>query len=188
MTFDHLLKHESDTPVEKETLETLAEYSNELVLLRDEVSALERALKDKKKQLTKYEQDLIPSAMLALGLMEIKLTSGHQLFIKEELSCSVKNYEKLYDFLEARGDDALMKTSIDLDKLPQNILNRIIKDLKEQYDIDGTAKLNIHPQTLKAYFKRLCGIGSNEDAQVPLAAIDEDMLSTYTYYKVGIKK
>jgi len=183
----HLEAHVADAP-EPSSLETIMTYANQLIAERDKLAELEQKAKAKKKEVLKLEQDLLPNAMMELGLDEIKLKTGEKISIKEELSCSVKNYEMLYDFLEEQGDDALMKTSIALDKLPQNILNRILKDLKENYDIDGTSQLYIHPNTLKAYFRRLCGIGTDDPARVPLASIDEDMLSTYTYYKVAVKK
>lgn len=188
MSFEHLLKHEADNPEEETTLETITAYAEALVVQREALEEAEKEAKRIKEHVTKLEQDLLPEAMLSLGMKSFTLSSGQQIGIKEELSCSVKNYEKLYDFLEERGDDALMKTSIEVGKLPQNILYRVLKDLKNNYDLDGTSKLYIHPSTLKAYFRRLCGVGSEEPAKVPLAAIDEEMLSTYTYFKVAVKK
>lgn len=183
----HLEEHIEDQP-EESSLESLTAYAEALIVKREELSELDQKAKDKKKEVLKLEQELIPQTMMDLNMKSFQLGSGHQIAIKEELSCSVKNYEKLYDFLEERGDDALMKTSIEVGKLPQNILNRIINDLKTTYDVDGTSKLYIHPSTLKAYFRRLCGIGTGDAAQVPLASIDDDMLSTFTYYKVAVKK
>ena len=49
----------------------------------------------------------------------------------------------------------------------------ILRELKDTYDIDATNKTYIHPATLRAYFKRLCGIGGDAEAKVPLAEIDE---------------
>lgn len=183
----HLTDHVEDQP-EVSSLEEISSYGNALIEKKEELAELEAKVKEKKAEVTKLEQELLPQAMLSIGMRSFKLSSGEELSIKEELSCSVKNYDKLYDFLEERGDDALMKTSIEVGKLPQNILNRVLKDLKEKYDLDGTSKLYIHPSTLKAYFRRLCAVGIEGEAQVPLAAIDEDMVSTFTYYKVGIKR
>ena len=183
----HLETHEADEP-EESSLEAITAYAEALVAKREDLEELEAKAKTLKAEVTKLEQDLLPEAMIKLGMKAFTLSSGQQVAIKEELSCSVKNYEMLYDFLEERGDDALMKTSIEVGKLPQNILNRVLKDLKDNYDLDGTSKLYIHPSTLKAYFRRLCGVGTDEPAKVPLATIDEDMLSTFTYFKVGVTK
>lgn len=183
----HLTEHVAEQP-EESTLETLMAYGEMLVQRREEAAEIETTLKEKKKEILRLEQELLPELMIELGLTGFTLKSGQQINIQEELSVTVKNYELLYDFLEERGDDSLMTTAIEFGKLPQSILNKVIRDLKEKYDIEGTSKLAMHPQTLKAYFKRLCGVGGEDQAQVPLAAINEEMLSTYTYYKVRVKK
>lgn len=186
MSLEHLIEHESEE-VSETTLEALTAYAEALVVKREELEELEALVKEKKAEVNKLEQELLPEAMISLGMASFELSSGKKIAVKEELSCSVKNYEKLYDFLEQRGDDALMKTSIEVGKLPQNILNNVLRDLKETYDLDGAPKLYIHPSTLKAYFKRLCAVGTENNAEVPLAAIDDEMISTYTYYKVSVK-
>lgn len=180
-----LEEHVADAP-EVSSLEAISLYAHALVEKREEATNMEVALKEKKEEIRKLEQELLPNAMLSVGLESIKLASGEKVEVKEELSCSVKDYAKLYDFLEEQGDDALMKTSIEIGKLPQNILDMILRELKNTYDLDCTSKLYIHPSTLKAYFKRLCGVGSDEPAKIPLAKIDEEMISSFTYYKVGI--
>ena len=186
-SLSHLTEHVSDAP-DVSSLETIMTYAEALVEKRAELEKLELECKEKKAEVTKLEQELLPQAMLSAGLNSLELRSGAKVSVKEELSCSVKDYSMLYDFLEEQGDDSLMKTSIEIGKLPQNIINRILRELKSTYDIDGTSKLYIHPSTLKAYFKRLCGVGGDSEATVPIAAISEEMLAIFTYYKVGIKK
>ena len=180
-----LEEHVADAP-EVSSLEAISAYAYALAEKREEAEELELKLKEKKEEVRKLEQELLPSAMLSVGLTSLKLASGQKVEVKEDLSCSVKDYQKLYNFLEQQGDDALMKTSIEVGKLPQNILDRILRDMKKTYDLDCTSKLYIHPSTLKAYFKRLCAIGTDDEAKVPLAKIDEEMISAFTYYKVSI--
>lgn len=187
MSFEHLLAHEAQEQPEETTLEAIALYAEALEIKREEKAKLEVELAAVNKEVTKLEQVLLPETMLKLGITSLTLKSGKVVSIKEELSCSVVDYEKLYDFLEEQGDGSLMKTSIEVGKLPQNVLNRVIRDLKEQYDIDGEGRMYIHPSTLKAYFKRLCGVGGDDQAKVPIASLDTEMVNTYTYYKTGIK-
>ena len=183
---DHAENNE-ETPTVS-SLEEVTAYSEALIEKRAELKIMEADAKAKKKEVLKLEQELLPQALLSIGLQSIQLRSGETVSVKEDMSCSVKDYSKLYDFLEEQGDDALMKTSIEVGKLPQNILNMILKEMKDTYDIDATSQLYIHPSTLKAYFKRLCGIGEGVEAKVPLASIDEEMLGTFTFYKVAVKK
>lgn len=183
---DHLTDHVADAP-EVSSLEQISEYGKQLVIKRDELTKLEVQVKEKKKEITKLEQELLPEALISVGLSSISLSDGNTISISEEISCSVADYELLEKFLEEQGDDALLKSTLEVGKLPNNIMNMILRELKNTYDIDAVNKTYIHPATLKAYFKRLCGIGTNAEAKVPLAEINEDMINTYTYYKVAIK-
>lgn len=188
MDLSHLTEHEEKVDESKDLLEKITELGQDLIAHKEELEELEDLVKNKKKAIEKIEQDLLPKAMISLNIKKFELSSGYELSIKEELACSVKNYEKLYDFLEDQGDDALMKTTIEVGKLPKNIQAKVLAELKEVFGLEGIAKMYIHPQTLKAYFKRLCGIGTDTEAKIPLAAVDEEIVNTYTYYKVSIKK
>lgn len=186
-SLDHLTEHVAAEP-EATTLEQITEYAMILQNKREELAEIEADVKDKKAVINKLEQELLPEAMLAVGLTEFKLASGKKVSLKEELSCSVKDYSLLGTFLEERGDDALLKSTIEVGKLPDNIVGMILNDLKDKYDIDGTSKTYIHPSTLKAYFKRVCGVGSDVPADVPIAELNEEMVNTFTYYKTTISK
>lgn len=183
---EHLMEHVADEP-EVDALEAISMYAKELIEVRKELKAVEDQAKELKKHVTKFEQDLIPNAMLKVGMTSFEMKTGEKIAIKENLSCSVVDYNRLYEFLEEQGDDSLMRTSIELGKLPQNILNMVMKELKNKYDLDCSHKLNMHPSTLKAYFNRLCGIGGEVEAIVPLSELPEEMVKTFTYYKTTVK-
>lgn len=186
---EHLLEEvEKDKAVPKEdVLKRIAYYAGKLLIAQQELKEAEEEYEKKKVVVLELEQTKLPQEMLSIGMTEFKMTQGHSVSIKEQLSCSVKSYEKLQKFLEERGDDALMKTSLELGKLPKNVLERIKKTILETFEVESESKLYIHPQTLKAYFTKLCGIGGKTEAEIPLAAIDEEMISRFTYYKTTIK-
>jgi len=187
---EHLLKEveaSGEQVAGEDSLRKITEYADSLLVCKEEIADMESKLAEKKKVANKLEQELIPESMLAVNMTSFQLASGKTVSIKEQLSCSVKDYDLLYDFLEERGDDAIMKIAIELGKLPKSILELVIKHLQTEFDLSVEHKMYIHPQTLKAYFTRLCGIGSEEPSELPLGKLDENMVGTFTYYKTVVK-
>lgn len=148
---------------------------------------LETQMKDAKKEFNKVSQEDIPNAMMEVGLSEIKLTDGKKVSFKEEVSCSVKDYSKLDQFLSERGDEGLMKITLDVGRVPTNILSSILKDLYTKYDISAIPKQFVHPMTMASYVRKMCGINGKTVAEMSVAEIDDTMLSVYRFYKTTIK-
>lgn len=148
---------------------------------------LEEQAKVAKKAFNKVSQEDIPNAMLEVGLSEIKLTDGKKVSFKEDVSCSVKDYSMLDDFLTKRGEEGMMKMTLEIGKVPNNILKLILEDLAAKYDITALPKQFVHPSTMAAYVRRLCGINGKTEAELSVAEIDEAMLSVYRFYKTTIK-
>lgn len=187
---DHLLGEASRSAEEKpseDILQRISRLAQTFVERSEEMKRIEEQLKEKAKEVNKIGQELLPEAMLSVDMTSFQLASGKMVSIKEQLSCSVKDYDKLYDFLEERGDDALMKINIELGKLPKSVLALVVQHLLKEFDVAVEPKMYIHPATLKSYFTKLCGIGSGENSELPISAVDSDMVSTFTYYKTTVK-
>ncbi len=148
---------------------------------------LEAQAKSAKKAFNKVSQEDIPNAMMEVGLSEIKLSDGKKVSFKEDVSCSVKDYNKLDEFLSNRGEEGMMKMTLDIGKVPKNILRMILAELSNTYDIQAVPKQFVHPATMAAYVRRLCGINGKTEAQLSVAEIDETMLSVYRFYKTTVK-
>lgn len=148
---------------------------------------LEHRAKEAKKLFNKVSQEDIPNAMMEVGLSEIKLANGQKVSFKEDVSCSIKDYNKLDEFLSERGEDGMMKVTLEVGKTPKNILRMILKDLYEKYEITAVPKQFVHPMTMASYVRRLCGINGKTVAEMSVADIDETMLSVYRFYKTTIK-
>ena len=125
--------------------------------------------------------------MIDVDMTAFQLQSVEMVECKEEVSCSVKDYDMLYDFLEERGDGNLIKITLEIGKVPQSILSKIVQAINEKFGILAESKLYIHPMTLKSYITNLCGIGGKSEAELPLAALDSNMVGTFTYYKTTVK-
>jgi len=182
---EHLMAAEPE--VSEDSLAKISRLAVEFTQRQSELKELEAQVKAKKKEFNKISQELIPESMLAVGMTAFQLDSGQTVSFQEEVSVSVKDYDSLYNFLEDRGDDALMKINLEIGKVPKNILAMIVKTINETYGILATTKLYIHPMTLRSYIKKLCGVGGQSEGEMPLAELDENMISHYRFYKTKVK-
>jgi len=170
-----------------DSLLKLTALADQWINRKAEYILLEHKAAEAKKLFNKTSQEDIPNAMMEVGLSELKLTDGQKISFKEDVSCSIKDYNKLDEFLTERGEDGMMKITLEVGKVPKSILRMILKDLTEKYDISAMPKQFVHPATMAAYIRRLCGINGKTVAEVAVADIDETMLSIYRYYKTTIK-
>ena len=187
MNTNHLTDHVDDGALEDAvTLQSMMAYAGALDDRTTELKALEAKVKAKKKEVNKLK-DTLPAVMSQLGMSSMTMKNGHGVDVKEDINCTVVDIDKLYSFLEKRGDAALVRTSLDMGKIPKSILNIIIKLLKDKFDIEATGGLKIHPQTLNGYFRKLCGVGADTKCTVPVGDLDEEMVVAYLYNKVTVK-
>ena len=170
-----------------DSLLKLTALADQWIKRKAEYILLEHRAAEAKKLFNKTSQEDIPNAMMEVGLSELKLTDGQKISFKEDVSCSIKDYNKLDEFLTERGEDGMMKITLEVGKVPKSILRMILKDLTEKYDISAMPKQSVHPATIAAYIRRLCGIDGKTVAEVAVADIDETMVSIYRYYKTTIK-
>jgi len=152
-----------------------------------EFEDLEKRAKLAKDKFNKISQEDIPNAMMDVGISEFRLSSGEKVSFKEEVSCAVKDYDKLDVFLSERCEDGMLKTSLEMGKVPKNILSKLLQELNETYGISAIPKRIVHPQTMVAYIRRLCGINGKTEAEMSVAEIDPEMLSVYRHYKTTVK-
>jgi hypothetical protein len=182
----HLEDHEENAP--KDQLDRITDLARLMMDLEEELKQADATAKEAKKRFNKVSMELLPEAMMTAGLNNFELDNGATVSYKEELSASVKDYNKLSVFLQDHGDDALLKTSFNVEKLPQNIVNSIMRDFASKYGIDAEIKTFIHPQALKAYLSRMIGLKKGSKAKITIGDIDQEMCSTFTFYKSKVKQ
>lgn len=185
--FAHLVEDAGQEPVGDNVLKQVATLANQWKERKARVEALEAQLKEAKAEFNKVSQDALPNLLLQHGLGKISLATGEAIIVKEEVSASIKNMGRFYEFLLERGDAALVKTDLSFGKVPPEILDKIQSMLADTFDLYPEMKQVIHPQTLQKYIRDLCGIGGASEAAVPLSALDEDMITVFTYYKTTVK-
>lgn len=181
--------------------EGLAESSLErlqrLVNLYDEqlaaVEETEAAFEAAKKAFNKTSMEDIPEVLLGSGLSELRLADGRKVTVKEEISASVKDAPAFAEFVTERGDEDVLKTTLQLGKVPDNVLSAIKRMLAEKLDIYPEVTQTVHSQTLKKYIKEICGVGVEDPAQqlgdkyIPMHELPE-FINVYRYYKTTIKR
>jgi hypothetical protein len=188
--FSHLVDdkqaNEPNGEAQTDMLKRLMKHAKDLLEIEAEIKDAETLLKKLKESKRKYDQELIPQIMVSLGMEKFTLQTGETLSCKQDISCSVKDINTFYDFLLARGDEAICKTSFETGKLPREIIAAVVKLMQTELGIDATFKNKIHPSTLKSYIKNLCGFG-DADAEIPVSQLDETMISVFPFYRVKIK-
>lgn len=172
------------------------ERLHSLVKLYDEqaeaVAEAETALEVAKKAFNKTALEDIPELVLSTGLSELRLSDGRKLVVKEEISPSVKDATAFAAFVTERGEDDILKTTMQLGKLPENVIKALKRLLAEQLDLYPEITQSVHPMTLKKYIKEICGVGLEDpvarlgERYVPMCDLP-NCVSVYRYYKTVIK-
>lgn len=186
----HLLDHEQEQEI---PLDHLAQLVERFRFYEATIEKLEALLKEAKENFNAVSQVDIPQFLLQYGVSGVPLRSGEMLRISQEISASVKDMESFSEYVTERGDDDILKTTINVGKVPTEIAQKIQRLLMETFDLSADVNRTVHPQTLKKYVKELCGIGMENpeerlgDRYVALQELPE-AVSVYTYFKTTIKK
>ena len=173
-------------------LERLQLLVNEYDTLTDKIERAEQVLKELQTAFNKVSMEEIPSLLGGAGLSEIRLADGRKVTVKAEISASVTDPEAFAQYVTDRGDDYLLKTTMELGKLPDNVLSALRKLLATELELYPEIKQSVHPQTLKKYIREITGAGKEDpEAElgtryVPMAELPESV-SIFNYFKTTIK-
>ena len=126
------------------------------------VAEAEEQLESLKKILNRVSMDEIPNLLKQHGLSRIKLDTGEVVEIKEDINVTIVDKGRFFEFLHERDEEDIIKTQIALDRVDSTKLNELYSFLMDN-DYPYNAEVNVHSQTLKAYFKEICGMKVTED-------------------------
>lgn len=189
MNLDHLT-NETPAPVD---LSRLKAMTDEFKRLESEVEKLTETLKEKEKILARLGMEDIPQFLAAAGLSECKLPTGEKIKVKPEVSVSISDAVKFAEFLKARGEDDILKTSVAFDKMTTEQRDQVFGFLSAS-GVGYNAENKVHPSTLKKYFRDLLGVSEpdNREAGIHLGAmVHADAVAAFanvfTYFKTTIK-
>lgn len=185
MDLSHLTNHEEQAS--EDTMEKIVNLVRQYEEKKDALAMAEHNAKQAKKEFNNVSMHMIPDALGQAGLNSIELSNGKKVSYKTEASASVQNMSKFSEFLEEHGDDSLMKCTLEIGKVPTNILQAVLRDLSDKYGIEAEVKQSIHHMTLKSYVEELLGIKKNSSAKMTIGDIDDKMLKVYTFNKTIVK-
>ena len=189
---------EQDAAKPQGDLAQVSEMAQNLQILENDISILEKELKEKKKERDRIESADLPDLMDSLQLTGVQLPDGSKVSIKSVIKASLPtpvaidrargdDREILQQRLEAgltwlreREADSMIKNivSADLGKNNDLLAEKIISAI-EHFGLKANRSETVHPQTLSAYVREL--LESGED--VPF-----ETLSVYSGRKAAITK
>lgn len=144
------------------------------------IETLEEVMKLRKKDLFNVRQVQIPEMMKEFGLEEVRSTSGTSIKIMDGLSVTVKNADKLYQFLRDNEAGDLIKDVVIVmaDADTEKVMKEVIESLNK-IDCLFERKESVHNGTLKKYVKELLKEGKT---------VPEEAVNLYQYEYSKIKK
>lgn len=145
------------------------------------VELADKKLKAEKKKLLKIEEQLLPDAMTAAGVVELKLVSGQKITVSEFVRCHIKkeNQPRAYQYLRDIGSGDLIKNivSVNFKSGDDNKACSLMENL-EDLGFFAEKKESVHIGTLQAWAKEQLREGK---------PLDKDILGVYVGSKAKIK-
>lgn len=149
---DHLL--EADGLTDQGTLENLTTFAKEQLRLEAELAELEDQVKEKKKELVKVTDQIIPDIMSSLGVQEFKFEDGSVIKIKGFVSVSIPKAkeQEAFSWLRSNNHGDIIKNEINLKFAAGEEINALeASKLLEQNGYEYDTKTGVHPATLKSF-------------------------------------
>jgi len=147
-------QHRGPSDEDLRKVSTLAERLKEQ---QQKVDTLEKQLKEARSELRQTQQVDLPEAMQEAGLSEAGLSSGENISVKEGVDAHISkaNQETAFQWLEDNGHGDLIKRTVSIDVGRDDETYQKAKEALQAVGIDPEVQQNVHPQTLKAFVRRL---------------------------------
>jgi hypothetical protein len=171
-----------DFDTSKVDMQGLSEAVKSLVQWQQTEVAKQEELKSIQDKIKKLSEEIIPEAMLTLGLDQFKLDNGLKLSVVDNVYAHISEEKKpeAYNWLRDNNLGSIIKNEIGVqfDKTQ----DAEAMDLKARLSSEGlpvTHKESIHPSTLRSTVKELVKKG---------VAVPEDTFNIYIGKKTRIQK
>ena len=157
---------DDEEQVEDGALKRLSSLTDAYRTLESNIAAIEAELKLQKEAFQQIAQVEIPNLVNQYGLSEIRINDKTKIIIKQDVSVSVPETTRgdFFKFLEDRGESDIIKLMISFPRMPDQKMADLFEFLNN-YEYEFNAENNVHPMTLKKYFKNLLGIGEDDQAE-----------------------
>lgn len=138
------------------TLGEVGKLANTMVLRLREVEEAEANLKRAKEDLRSIQEELLPQAMTAMGLSQLKLDTGEKLTVSNYYQASIKvdDREAAFNWLHDTGNGDIIKhnVSVDFKKGEGEDARRACEKLGE-LGLVPKDEIKVAPMTLKAFVR-----------------------------------
>lgn len=183
-------------PIAESELQQLEDLVKSLQVANDEVAKLEAQLSEVKARQKSLSEEAIPTLLNQHGFSDLRLKSGIKVVVSEEASVSVPDEKKadFFAFLKERDEEDIIKLQVQFSKMPVEKQQELF-DFLNGYGYDYSAEKGVHPQTLKAYAKKLLGVGEEKEVIEQGIATGKylrkqdvaDVMNVYTFFKTKLK-
>lgn len=147
------------------------------------VQELSQKLKDEEAKLRELLEIKIPEILEAVGLKELKLTSGKKISIVDELAFNIseKNKPNCMKWLRDNDFDSIIKNvvSAQFAKGEDSKALQVYRELLAK-GFNATHKEDVHWQTMKAFLKEQCRNNA-------LSTSDKELFGVYEFKLAKIK-
>lgn len=192
-----LMREESKPELLAESeLQQLEDLVKALQGANDEIAKLEAQLSEVKGRQKSLSEEAIPTLLNQHGFSELKLKNGVKVVVTEEASVSVPDDKKeaFFAFLKERNEEDIIKLLVQFAKMPIEKQQELF-DFLNGYGYDYDAEKGVHPQTLKAYVKKLLGVGEEPLVVEQGVAAGKylrkqdvaHVMNVYTFFKTKLK-
>jgi hypothetical protein len=168
---------------ETEKLESVSALADRQLDLEQKISALEEQLSKFSAQLNEVSGKLLPDALAAAGLTEIKLKTGAKLTVKPWYTAKIPagREQDAFTWLENHGHGGLIKHVISSEfNRGEHTEANALKEVLERQGVQFSDKESVNPMTLKAFVREQVESG----APIPLDTFGAT-IGQRTYIKKG---
>lgn len=165
----------------EDKLDRVVKLAEALEAQKDKVQELKDRLDDEKKELTRLQNEDLPTLMQELRLTELTLDSGRKVKVKEEVSTAITEERRpaAMRWLRDNGYGGLIKSKV-IASYGKEEVEQARELVQELANSGRTAefKEDVHPSTLKSFVKERLQQGED----VPF-----DLFSIHPYYVADVK-
>lgn len=152
-----MLKNElTGEVITTEELGSISSLVKRQVDLESDIAKLDGKLGEWREQLKLLSESTIPDAMMAIGLSELKLSTGESVSIKKYYSASIpgESLTEALDWLRNSGNGDIIKNSVAVSfGKGEDDTATILADKIRQMGLVPEQKTFVHPMTLKSFVK-----------------------------------
>lgn len=145
------------TPAAESSLERVTAMANLLMQAAEKVTLLEAGLTAAKAVYLRMEREELPDLMRELTLTSIKLQDGTSVEVKDDLSCSITEFNKpaAHEWLKTHNFGGIIKTNVELSfgSDETELATEIAGKIEEEFHRTPELSEGVHASTLKSFIK-----------------------------------